>query len=260
MTGLKDRNTEMIEEVKDYWNIRSESYSKQNIAELHSFKRDAWRKMILENAPAKEKLKILDVGTGPGFFAINLALLGHDVTAVDCTYAMLDKASENARNYGVKVEFAQANADELPFDEGTFDLIVSRNVVWNLENPQRALKEWARVLKDEGHLIYFDANWYLYLFDEGLRISVEAAKKEAERLFPEEKDPAQAIGMNMEKIAYSLPLSRQCRPQWDRNAIVDCGLRMISLQEDIGEWVWEEKEKIRYAETPLFMVCAGKSK
>ena len=51
----------------------------------------------------------------------------------------------------------------------SFDLIVSRNVIWNLEYPEEALAEWARVLAPGGRMVYFDANWYLYLYDEELR-------------------------------------------------------------------------------------------
>ena len=44
--------------------------------------------------------------------------------------------------------------------DNTFDMIVSRNVTWNLEHPDRAYYEWMRVLKPGGVLLNFDANWY----------------------------------------------------------------------------------------------------
>jgi ubiquinone/menaquinone biosynthesis C-methylase UbiE len=260
MLDIESSRTKISKKISEYWAKRSESYSRQNIAELHCFKGEAWKKLILENAPNKHKLKILDVGTGPGFFAINLALSGHDVTAVDCTHAMLVKAIENAMNYGVNVKFKMANVNELPFGDDTFDLIVSRNVIWNLENPQKALKEWARVLNDEGRLIYYDANWYLYLFDEQLQKKIELSKREADRLFPEETDPPQCLSIKMEEIAYNLPLSREHRPQWDRETLGGCGFRLIAIDENIGDSVWDKKEKIRFAETPIFMVCAEKKK
>lgn len=53
MSNLATIDNIILQEVKDYWEVRSDSYSKQNIAELHCFKRDAWRKLILENAPQK---------------------------------------------------------------------------------------------------------------------------------------------------------------------------------------------------------------
>jgi len=246
----------ILQEVKDYWEVRSDSYSKQNIAELHCFKRDAWRKLILENAPQKEQLRILDVGTGPGFFAINLSLCGHEVTAVDITQGMLDEAATNAKHYGAEVQFQQANVHELPFQDGCFDLVISRNVVWNLEEPEKAFDEWKRVLAEGGRILYYDANWYLYLYDEEVRIQYEEAKRKAEELYPK-GDVPNDIAIKMEEIAYNLPLSREYRPQWDREILEKNGMKIIKIQENIGELVWDEEEKTRYAATPMFMVCAG---
>lgn len=257
MAMMQPRRTCVLQDVQEYWEKRSDSYSKQNIAELHSFKKEAWRQLILEHAPRRERLRILDVGTGPGFFAINLAMEGHEVTAVDCTQGMLDKAAENARNYGVSVHFALASAHELPFEEGSFDLVVSRNVVWNLEDPEAALAEWSRVLDQKGRLVYYDANWYLYLFDEKIRrIHEEAQREVANRNLVE--FPQKDLGCKMEALAYDLPLSRRHRPHWDREAIIKTGLSLVKVDEEIGDRVWEEVERIRYAASPLFMVCAEK--
>ena len=84
--------TTILEDLTSYWTDRAHSYSAQNLAEMNDWRRQAWRKLILKHAPEKECLRILDVGTGPGFFAINLALAGHEVTAVDVTDDMACKA------------------------------------------------------------------------------------------------------------------------------------------------------------------------
>ena len=47
--------------------------------------------------------------------------------------------------------------------DGSFDVIVTRNLTWNLEEPQKAYQEWCRVLKKGGILLNFDAGWYNYL-------------------------------------------------------------------------------------------------
>lgn len=44
--------------------------------------------------------------------------------------------------------------------DGSFDVIVTRNLTWNLEEPQKAYQEWCRVLKKGGILLNFDAGWY----------------------------------------------------------------------------------------------------
>ena len=58
-----------------------------------------------------------------------------------------------------------------------FDVVISRNLTWNLKDPKRAYEEWCRVLKPGGKLLNFDANWYGYLYDEEKRLSYEEDRK-----------------------------------------------------------------------------------
>lgn len=142
---LKDQHLET--EMNHYWTERSKSYSEQNRAQIENEKRHEWENMILKYAPQKECLNILDVGTGPGFFAIILAQKGHHVTAVDLTQDMLEQAKENANHYKVEVEFKLLENQFLPFPDNTFDLVVSRDVTWMLQDAEGVLKEWYRVTK-----------------------------------------------------------------------------------------------------------------
>ncbi len=73
---------------------------------------------------------------------------------------MLDKARENALQNGFDIKFAKGDAAELPFEDNKFDIVVSRFVLWTLPNPEAALKEWSRVLKAGGKIVYIDGNWY----------------------------------------------------------------------------------------------------
>lgn len=148
------------------WTESSSGYSSSILKELNSFKRQAWTELILKNAGREGKLNILDVGTGPGFFAIIMSLQGHDVTAIDCTQAMLDEAQHNAELFGVHPHFLLSDTQTLDFPNDTFDLVISRNVVWTIMDAEKAFREWRRVLKPGGRMIAFDANWNLRLFDE----------------------------------------------------------------------------------------------
>ena len=85
-----------------------------------------------------EEIRVLDVGTGPGFFAILLAELGYQVTAVDYTASMLDEARRNAGALASRICFRQMNAEELSFEAASFDVVVTRNVTWNLHEPEKA--------------------------------------------------------------------------------------------------------------------------
>lgn len=252
----------LIAGIQDYWTTRSTTYSQQNIEEMNSWKRNAWRDKILSMAPTGKSLDILDVGTGPGFFAVNLALAGHRTIGLDVTEEMLAHARQNAQAYGAKVSFIRQNGDMLPFADDSFDLVVSRNVLWNMEQPAQALYEWARVLRPGGRMVYFDANWYLYLFDP----QVAAAKAENRRKLQEMgcQDPMHSASMPKEKvdmleeIARNLPLSRENRPDWDRQVLRELGMQVVCIQEDISADVLSQRERLEYLPNPMFMVCAEK--
>ena len=258
---IPEKETQMLEGLTSYWTDRAHSYSAQNIEEMNDWRQTAWRKLILDHAPQKEHLRILDVGTGPGFFAMMLALAGHEVTAVDATEHMLWHAADNARAYGAEVNFVLHRGEFLPFEDECFDLIVSRNVVWNLEFPEQALADWKRVLVPGGRMVYFDANWYLYLFDDQLR-EEKARKREAFlQKYPEQRgrwevNPERT--RDLEKMALSLPLSSQERPAWDVQMMKKLGMRLLEVFEQVGRGVQAQIEYERDDPTQMFMICAEK--
>lgn len=139
--------TALMNEIESYWTRRADSFAYGQFTDDNEKR---WMGVITREFPDKDNLKILDIGTGPGFFAINLAKRGYDVTAVDYTPAMLEEAKKNAGEYRDKICFQQMDAQNLAFPDETFDVVVSRNLTWNLENPQKAYKEWHRVLKMGG--------------------------------------------------------------------------------------------------------------
>ena len=151
----------MKETINKYWSNDADGYNKSVRRSLHSKReKNAWQEIFTE-ALGKEKLKILDVGTGPGIVAFLLSELGHDVTGVDLSEEMLRNASENAARFNIPVEFRQGDAENLPFEDESFDAIVNRYVLWTLPNPDKAIAAWRRVLKPDGKVVIVDGNWYL---------------------------------------------------------------------------------------------------
>ncbi|WP_083961068.1 MULTISPECIES: class I SAM-dependent methyltransferase [Dickeya] len=247
----------LLHDVTHYWDNRAAGYNQVNMAELHSDKRRVWQQLILQHAPDNPRLTVLDIGTGPGFFAVTLALAGHEVTAVDATPAMLAQARRNAGHHGVAVRFCCADVQALPFADNSFDLLVSRNVTWNLSQPQAAYQAWHRVLKPGGRLLNFDANWYAHLFSQTAREAYWRDRQRAHAMNIADHY-ANTDTVAMENIARTLPLGREIRPQWDIQALRACGFRHIETQNDISERVWDDEEKINYASTPMFMIVAEK--
>ena len=50
------------------------------------------------------------------------------------------------------------NAEALCFEDSSFDIVISRNLTWNLPDPDKAYAEWTRILKSGGLLLNYDAN------------------------------------------------------------------------------------------------------
>lgn len=131
------------EENIHYWTKRASGYSTVNQEELASDQKTVWRGVISGRIAARfpdrcpEEIRVLDVGTGPGFFAIILAELGYQVTAVDYTASMLEEARHNAGALAKHIHFQQMNAEKLAFQTASFDVLVTRNVTWNLHDPEK---------------------------------------------------------------------------------------------------------------------------
>lgn len=249
---------QLFEENMVYWTQRTEGYSKINEEELKTDQKAHWLAVLLEMLPKDRKdCKVLDIGTGPGFFAIILAEAGFSVTAVDCTASMLEQAKINAGIYEDRIDWVLSDAQALPFDKETFDAVVSRNLTWNLPCPADAYGEWLRVLKKGGVLLNFDANWYRFLYDEEERQGYEADRKRVLDLQMEDHYTCTDTDA-MENIAKKMPLSRLLRPQWDIDVLQKQNVSRARVDLDVWERVWSETEKINYGSTPMFSVCVEK--
>ena len=260
----EDMEQELLQEIASYWGTRAEGYSEVNEKELAGSQREAWLHVLEEQFPEKKKeeMKILDIGTGPGFFPMILSEAGYTVTAVDYTEEMLEKAKENLgkyTKYGLeRVTLQRMDAQNLEFADETFDVVISRNLTWNLEKPEQAYKEWMRVLKPGGVLLNFDANWYGYLYDEEKKEAYEADRKKVEEQQLDDHYLCTDID-RMENIARQVPLSAMERPTWDTKVLESLGVCSIQTDSEIWKRVWSEEERLNYASTPMFLVRAEKN-
>ena len=236
-----------------------------NQEELEGIQRSTWPKLLDEeilghfkiDQTQRDRIRILDIGAGPGFLSIILCELGYQVTAADFAETMLEESKKNAGPFAERICFATEDAMALSFADASFDVVLSRNLTWNLPDPQKAYSEWLRVLKKGGLLLIFDANWYAYLNDEEKRQAYDIDRENVKNSEFEDYN----IGDNfdvMEKFAAELPLTGVARPAWDEAVFHGLGAAEVSSVEDIGSRVYSEKEKMNYASTPLFMVRVKK--
>ena len=123
---------EIEQRVKNYWTKRSHDFGAVRKNELDNDMGARWLREIKDHLPAGKNLRILDVGTGTGFFAILLARQGQQVEGIDLTPAMLEEARVQATQEGVSITFREMDAQEMEYADETFDAVISRNLTWTL--------------------------------------------------------------------------------------------------------------------------------
>ena len=248
--------SELEKRVQRYWTQRSHDFGTVRRNELEDEMGRKWLRELEKHLPENGKLKILDVGTGTGFFAVLLAQAGHRVEGVDLTPAMLEEARALAAQRGLDITFREMDAQTLDYEDGCFDAVISRNLTWTLPDPERAYGQWFRVLKPGGVLLNFDANWYRYLWDRGAE---QAHARDRENLWASDvRDETAGTDVSaMEAIARQAPLSARMRPGWDLGVLRGLGLQ-AAADTEIWRQVWTREERINNASTPMFLVEARK--
>ena len=98
----------------------------------------------------------LEIGAGTGYFTLNLLQAGVVRSAVcsDISPGMLDALAANAQRLGVDVQTQVADAEALPFPDGSFDLVLGHAVLHHLPDCDRAFAEFFRVLRPGGTLLF----------------------------------------------------------------------------------------------------------
>jgi ubiquinone/menaquinone biosynthesis C-methylase UbiE len=145
------------QQVAAHWNRRAAHFDEDFGHSIgSSAERAAWDRVLDLFVPKGGALEALDIGCGTGFLSLELATRGHRVTGLDFAPAMLEKARAKAAERGMPIRFEEADAEALPFPSASFDLSVSRHLLWTLPHPEAALDEWVRVLRPGGRLVVVD--------------------------------------------------------------------------------------------------------
>jgi ubiquinone/menaquinone biosynthesis C-methylase UbiE len=99
--------------------------------------------------------KALEIGAGTGFFSLNLRQAGvlDEVHVTDISPGMVEAAERNAERLGFAIEGRTADAERLPYEDGTFDIVVGHAVIHHLPDVEQAFREMLRVLKPGGRVV-----------------------------------------------------------------------------------------------------------
>lgn len=225
---------DMMDRINSYWSKRADEFGDARYTDMQSAKRENWTKLIVAHLPEKRPLRALDLGTGAGFYSFILSDLGCTVTGIDYSEEMLKNARRNAERLGYPdITFLRMDAQNLQFEDNSFDFIFTRNVTWTLPDPARAYQEMLRVLAPGGKLMNADAN-----YSAGFQVMDEKGwtEKAAEKTPSPYANPARSLEMLRERneIAKSLYIAEEQRPIWDMRVLMANGIDRFWLDLDVN--------------------------
>jgi len=143
--------TETIEAIAQFKEAQKEAWA--HFAPLETFTIPPAARLV-KHARVQSGQRVLDVGCGTGPVAVTAARKGARVTGLDLTPELLERARENSRIAEVDIEWRQGDAEELPFPDNTFDVVLSQFGHMFAPRPEVAVAEMLRVLKPGGTVAF----------------------------------------------------------------------------------------------------------
>ena len=234
--------------IAHYWSHRAEAFQTQRIREFEDEKHERWLAEFNRYIPHGRPLRVLDLGTGTGFFAFVFAAEGHEATGIDLTPDMIERAKETVGILGLDASFHIMDAELPDFAPESFDVLVTRNLTWTLPHLAEAYRAWYKLLKPGGVLINFDAD-YCRAVEEGNdgELPDNHAHKNIDPALWSENE-----AISMELSAYQMP-----RPQWDVQLLVEAGFERVSVDMGVYRRIYQEIDEF-YNPTPIVTIAAFK--
>lgn len=154
---MNDENR--LQDSRQYWDDEAPSFDEEPDHGLRdSLVRESWTNYLKVWLPYTNAT-LLDVGCGTGSLSIVLAGLGHKVTGIDLSPAMISLAQAKAATHGLQIEFYVMDAAFPRLSHQQFDVIICRHLLWALPEPQQVLQRWSEFLKQKGRLILIEGFW-----------------------------------------------------------------------------------------------------
>jgi ubiquinone/menaquinone biosynthesis C-methylase UbiE len=180
---------DLSDRIRDFWDRDADLYDRSPSHGLGDpIEAAAWRAVLADHLPGPPA-RVLDAGAGTGAIALLCAELGHRVTALDFSPAMLAVLDRKVRDRGLDVEIVLGPVEDPP--DGPFDAVVERHVLWTALDPVRTLQAWRRVVAPGGRVVLLEALPSAVSF-WGLREQVAGVARRALRVQPDhhgEYDP-----------------------------------------------------------------------
>lgn len=148
-------------EISEIWNTSAETYDTfVSHGILTDKERDLWITGLSRCLPpGRGPFRILDVGCGTGAMGLIFAEMGHCVTGIDLSERMMEQGRRKAAERNLPMTFLSGDAEDPPFPEDHFDVVVNRHLLWTLPHPDRALRSWRRIVRPGGRVIVISGLW-----------------------------------------------------------------------------------------------------
>lgn len=156
MTTALPSNRDLRDDIRDYWSDRAATFDNDPGHKIsEGTELVAWANLFRRHLGAANGRKLLDLASGTGEIALLCQELGFSVTGLDWAEPMLERARAKAPN----ATFLQADAEQTMLPDASFDVVVTRHLVWTLVDPKAAFAEWRRILKPGGRLLIVDGDF-----------------------------------------------------------------------------------------------------
>ena len=135
-----------MQERKDFWDKNAGRYN-------HFMQKDwaAYEEMYARIRPVVKAKTVLELATGTGLIAKNIVNAAAHIEATDASAEMILEAKRDTRS--AKLHFSVQDMFRLPYADQSFDVVIVSNALHIVPQPEKALAEIRRVLKDDGVLI-----------------------------------------------------------------------------------------------------------
>ncbi|MBZ9650788.1 bifunctional demethylmenaquinone methyltransferase/2-methoxy-6-polyprenyl-1,4-benzoquinol methylase UbiE [Psychroflexus montanilacus] len=201
----KDSEVEKKKQVEQMFDNISENYDGLN--RVISFGIDLkWRRRVIKMVKETQPKFILDVATGTGDLAIAMAdsnaekIIGLDISA---GMLQVGKNKINAKNLNKRIEMVQADSEDLPYPDDTFDAITVAFGVRNFENLEKGLAEIYRVLSPGGIFVVLETSVPTkFPFKQGYRVYSNYILPTIGKLFSKDKSAYQYLSESASVFPY----------------------------------------------------------
>ncbi len=144
----------------EFWDAEADAFDEQPDHGLRDpVVRAAWANLLLALLPPSPA-RVADLGCGTGSLSLLMCEAGHRVTGLDISPAMVDLATAKVARSGYEAEFSIGDAAAPPWRPGTFDVVLTRHVLWAMDGPGAVLERWIDLLAPKGRLILIEGLWW----------------------------------------------------------------------------------------------------